>query len=503
MKPFIKQAFVVSGAALNIAGHGCAHGFPAVLFAQLTRDGGPVTLTDHDTSWIASAVGAMGIVGNFISPVLMTKFGRQRAHLISTLPALLGWLVFIFGNTVPLFILARLLHGLALGLRTPLAAILVAEYTDPKYRGAFLGTFAISLGMGIFLSHLWGAHLTWKVTAAVCALFPIIAMAIISLSPESPCWLVSKAKYVEARKAFKWVRGEGAAQQEELEAMINAQKLEKAENRPDYTETHVCNNIFKKIVESISAVVKIFKKKEFYKPAIIAISMLIVFEFGGAHMVAAYGNIILQVVLDKKDPQDVAWQFTVIDLLRTVCAFLAIFLLKCCKRRTILFSSGVMTVLSMTSISAFVYMRRAGVFTAPWMLDILPMALMVLYTLSFCLGLAALNWVICGEVFPLAYRSLGSTLSTSFLTPSFVISMKTAPHLYSSVGVEGAYLVYSAILTVFLSVMYVLLPETKDRTLQDIEDSFKGKKSNDPEAQMKLIIKEEGVVVSKDATETY
>ncbi|XP_075986983.1 facilitated trehalose transporter Tret1-like isoform X2 [Anticarsia gemmatalis] len=494
----LQQAFVVSGAALNIAGHGCAHGFPAVLFAQINSDDGPLKLTDHDTSWIASVVGAMGIVGNLISPVLMTKFGRQRAHLISTLPALLGWIVFIFGNSVPLFILARLMHGLALGLRTPLAAILVAEYTDPKYRGAFLGTFAISLGMGIFLSHLWGAHLTWKMTAAVCALFPLIAMAIISLSPESPSWLVSKKKYEEAKKAFKWVRGEGPEQQQELEAMINAHKLESTEDRKEFTENHVCNNVFKKIFEAIGDVVKIFKKKEFYKPAIIAISMLIVFEFGGAHMVAAYGNIILQVVLDKDDPKDVAWQFTVIDLLRTVCAFLAIFLLKTFKRRTILFSSGVMTVLSMSAISIFIYLRRAGLFTAPWMLEILPISLMILYTLSFCLGLAPLNWVICGEVFPLAYRSLGSTLSTSFLTPSFVVSMKSAPYLYSSVGVEGAYLVYSATLTVFLSIMYVLLPETKDRTLQDIEDSFKGKKEkvNDPEAQMKLILKEDVVVVN-------
>lgn len=492
MKPFLKQAFVVSGAALNIAGHGCAHGYPAVLFAQLIRDGGPVILTDHDTSWIASVVGAMGIVGNFISPVLMTKFGRQRAHLISTIPALMGWLVFIFGNSVPLFILARLLHGLALGLRTPLAAILVAEYTDPKYRGAFIGTFAISLGMGIFLSHLWGAYLSWKMTAAVCGLFPLVAMIIISLSPESPSWLVSKRKFEEARKAFRWVRGKGTQQQEELESMINAQEMDREEERRDRAETHVCNNIFKKIFETISDVIKIFKKQEFYKPAIIAISMLIVFEFGGAHIVAAYGNIILQAVLDKKEAKDVAWQFTVIDLLRTVCAFLAIFLLKTFKRRTILFTSGVMTVLSMVAISVFIYWRRAGIFTTPWMLNILPLSLMITYTLSFCLGLAALNWVICGEVFPLAYRSLGSALSTSFLTPAFVISMKSAPHLYASIGVEGAYLVYSAILTVFLSVLYVLLPETKDRTLQDIEDSFKTKKrrGNDLESQMKLIKKD-------------
>ncbi|XP_046974172.1 facilitated trehalose transporter Tret1-like [Vanessa cardui] len=497
MKPFIKQAFVVSGAALNIAGHGCAHGFPAVLFTQLKSDGGPVTLTDHDTSWIASAVGVMGIVGNFISPVLMTRFGRQKAHLICTIPALLGWVVFVLGNSVPLFLLARLLHGLALGLRTPLAAILVAEYTEPRYRGAFLGTFAISLGLGILLSHVWGAHLTWKMTAVVCSIFPLISMAIISLSPESPSWLVSKGKFDEAKKAFRWVRGDGVEQREELESMIRAQErekhLEESRKNREAQETLKVKRLFKSFFDTIKGVMKIFKKREFYKPLIIAICMLIVFEFGGAHMVPAYGNLILQSVLDKDDPKDVTWQFTVIDLLRTVCAFLAIFLLKNVKRRTILFTSGAMTVLSLALISVFIYLRKAEMLTHRFLLDTVPMTLMIFYSISFCLGLVPLNWVICGEVFPLTYRSLGSTLSTSFLTPAFVVSMKTAPHFYSSIGVEGAFLVYSVTLTVCLLVMYVMLPETKDRTLQDIEDSFKGKKETDVEVQLSLI--ENGKIV--------
>lgn len=444
----------------------------------------------------------MGIVGNFVSPILMTRFGRQKSHLITTVPALLGWIVFYFADSVPLFLLARLLHGLALGLRTPLAAILVAEYTDPKYRGAFLGTFAISLGLGIFLSHLWGAQLTWTATAAVCSLFPLIAMVIIGLSPESPSWLVSKGKFDEARKAFTWLRGDGVEQTNELDAMVNAQKqeilLEESRRLSVDSEgkTFDFKEFMKKTVNNVKAVMKIFKKKEFYKPAIVAITMLLIFEFGGAHMIPAYGNLILQSVLDKDDPKDVNWQFTVIDLLRTVCAFVAIFLLKTCKRRTILFTSGAMTVFSLSSISVFIYLRQHYAFEQSWLLDVVPMSLMILYTLSFCLGLVPLTWVICGEIFPLAYRSLGSTLSTSFLTPSFVVSMKTAPHLYSSVGVEGAFLLYSATLTVGLCVIYALLPETKDRTLQDIENSFKGKHYDDAEVEMRLVVEKGELIVS-------
>lgn len=432
----------------------------------------------------------MGIVGNFVSPVLMTRFGRQKAHLFCTIPALLGWVVFVLGNSVSAFILARLLHGFALGLRTPVAPILVAEYTDPKYRGAFLGSFAVSLGLGIFLSHLWGAQLSWKMTAVVCAMFPLISMAIISLSPESASWLISKGNFEEGRKAFRWVRGEGVEQNEELEAMIECQKKELKLTEQRRKAKLSWNGIMKSVSNALKEVLKIFKKKEFYKPALIAITMLIIFEFGGAHLVPAYGNRILQAVLNKDTPEEVALQFTIIDMLRTICALLAIFLLKYFKRRTILFTSGVMTVISLSSISIFIYIRNAELYTETWFTNIIPMSLMVLYTLSFCLGLVPLNWVICGEIFPLAYRSLGSTLSTSFLTPSFVVSMKTAPHLYSSIGIEGTFLIYSAILVVGLIVLFVMLPETKDRTLQDIEDSFKAKNGIEmigQEMQEKLI----------------
>ncbi|CAK1546799.1 unnamed protein product [Leptosia nina] len=487
MTTFLKQAFVVSGAALNIVGHGCAHGYPAVLFAQLIRDGGPVTLTDHDTSWIASSVGLMGIVGNFISPVFMSKLGRQKSHFISTIPALLGWIIFIFGNSVPMFLIARFLHGLALGLRTPLAAILVAEYTEPRYRGAFLGTFAISLGLGIMLSHVWGAYLSWKHTAIVCSMFPIISMIIISFSPESPYWLVSKSRFDDAKKAFSWIRGDGIEQSEEFEKMLETQHKELQDTKNEKKVASRNLNVTRYMLNSFKSVLRIFKKKEFFKPSIVAICMLIVFEFGGAHMLAAYGNVILQAVLNKEHLTDVTWQFTVIDFLRTICAFLAIFLLKNFKRRTILFVSGIMTVTSMTMISVFMYIRNAGFIKAPWLLDTFPMILMITYTLSFCLGIVPLNWVICGEVFPLAYRSLGSTLSTSFLTPAFVISMKTAPHLYSTIGVQGAFLVYSTTLTICLCIMYVLLPETKDRTLIDIENTFKGIKTSDKDVQLSLI----------------
>ncbi|KAG7296865.1 hypothetical protein JYU34_019724 [Plutella xylostella] len=490
--PLFKQIFVVSGAAVNFVGHGCVHGFPSVLFTQLETDGGPVVLTDHDVSWIGSMIGVVSIVGNFLSPVLMSRFGRQKAHLCTTIPALIGWAIFLFANSVPLFLTSRVLHGLAIGIRLPLAAILVAEYTDPKYRGVFLGTFAVSLGLGIMLSHVIGMYLSWRMTALACGLFPLCSLIIISLSPESPSWLVSKGRFDEAAKAFNWLRGDAVEQQAELDAMITAHKndIVNEERRKKETGSDIGGkSVISAFVNDIKHFIRIFKREEFYKPAIIAISMLFVFEFCGSHMVPAYGHIILQSVLDKKDPNDVNWQFTVVDLLRTVSAFVATYLLKRFKRRIVLFTSGVFTVVSMICLSAFIYVRQASVAADAWWQECVAMALMIAYTLSFSVGLVPLTWVICGEVFPLSFRSLGSTISTSFWMPAFVISMKSAPHLFSSVGVEGTFLVQAGTLTFCLLILYALFPETKDRTLQDIENSFKKNKGNDTDVEMRLMDK--------------
>ncbi|GBP38208.1 hypothetical protein EVAR_18087_1 [Eumeta japonica] len=84
----------------------------------------------------------MGFIGNFLSPVLITRYGKQKTHLVTTIPALVGWSMFVLGESVPVFLIARLMLGVSFGPRIPISPALVAEYTDAKYRGAFTGTFS-------------------------------------------------------------------------------------------------------------------------------------------------------------------------------------------------------------------------------------------------------------------------------------------------------------------------------------------------------------------------
>ncbi|GBP04917.1 Facilitated trehalose transporter Tret1 [Eumeta japonica] len=164
------QTFVVSGAALNIAGHGCAHGYPAVLFAQLGHNSTNSILNEHDISWITAISSITTFPVIFLTPPLISLYGKRKTHMISTIPAILGWMMFAFTASLPLFLAARLMHGLSFGIRLPLSPALVAEYTDPKYRGAFIveDTLPMCLMTTYVLSFCLGlAPINWVICGEI------------------------------------------------------------------------------------------------------------------------------------------------------------------------------------------------------------------------------------------------------------------------------------------------------------------------------------------------
>ncbi|XP_048482226.1 facilitated trehalose transporter Tret1 [Plutella xylostella] len=421
------------------------------------------------------------ILGTLTCPALMSYLGRRRTHLLTTLPAFVHWNLFTFASSLPVFIIARLLQGYAIGIHATMNSMLIAEYTDPKYRASFAAVTTISMGLGIIWVHFSGTLLDWRMTAAVCSLLPVSTAVVTWLSPETPSWLVSKERYEEARKVFLWLRGDGDEERKEIEDFVADHKKNRKSDEDKGKKGYLIENL-KRIKQAASV-------KEFYQPLAICLSFCLIYEFGGVHYMPAYGNLILKYLLDKSDAKDVNWQLNALDILRPVSAGLAVIVLKNVKRRTIIFLSGGLTITSFISMSIYLYVRDAGVFKQSCLCDIFIMSLMVLYTVAFNIGLCPIYLVIFGEIIPLAFRGISSSIVISFLSPSTFTVMKSAPYMYSALGVQGTFLVYSLILSVCLSVVYVLLPETKDRTLLDIEKEFKGRRKVEEiaDVEMKLM----------------
>jgi facilitated trehalose transporter len=120
--------------------------------------------------------------------------------------------------------------------------------------------------------------------------------------------------------------------------------------------------------------------------------------------------------------------------------------------------------------------------------DWIPLLCVVLFVAAFSLGLNPISWLLIGEVFPLEYRNVGTSMATAFSYVCAFIGVKTFVDLREHFGLYGTFWTYSAVSVVGLAFSLVFVPETKGRTLDEME----------PKAEKEGGILNEGNVVRED-----
>ncbi|XP_052753042.1 facilitated trehalose transporter Tret1-2 homolog [Galleria mellonella] len=463
--PFKKQCFVTIGVCLNMSGHGLVMGFAAILLPQLRKPDSIIPIDESSGSWIASILGFALVAGNFIAPTIMAKYGRRTANLVSIVPMLVGWFCIIIATSIPLLLFARFLQGISMGMSATLGPVLIGEYTSPNNRGAFLTSISLTIAIGVLTVHSLGSYLPWQTAALVCAFIVFIDLLIVIYSPESPSWLSDQGRYEDCRKVFRWLRGDG--EEEELKEMIEASVI----LRESKDEANLSESFLKKMKAGVAYFNNTVLKKEFYKPIFIMMHVYTLGQWAGANILAAYTTDIFQNVVG--DGTNIPLMIITLDIQRIISNSCAVYVIKKIKRRTMLFITVGINLFAFLSIAGYTYCKAQHLL--PFDHPAIGILLIHIHMFSIATGTVPLPFIIAGELFPLEYRSLAGGISVLFLSSNLFITVKTVPILFKSVGIYGAYLLYFAVVGYCLVIAGLFLPETKDRTLQDIENEFRGR----------------------------
>lgn len=389
--------------------------------------------------------------GCLISGWLMEKFGRRNSHYIVCAPFLLGWILIACSSNLTLMLAGRFFTGICVGLLGPLGPVFIAETSEPALRGFFLAGVSLAIAVGIFVAHLIGTFTTWQWTATISCSFPIISIVLLSLVPESPTWLISKGRVEDGIEAFSWLRGYGDEAKAELKRLIDNKKVLDSEPIPTWRE---------KIAN--------LKNPEFVKPLLIMIVFFITCQFSGVNAVAFYSIEIVESAVGSGIDHYLA--MLVIDALRVVMSVVACVVCKQYGRRPLCIISGIFTATSMMGLSMFLYWK-------PENMALIPLSFLLIYIAAISIGLVPLPWIMCGEVFPLKVRGLGSGISSAITFASFFAVVKTAPGMMANFGEVFTFLTYGLVALLGTVILYFILPETKGKSLQEIEDRFKSGKS--------------------------
>ncbi|XP_011562431.3 facilitated trehalose transporter Tret1 [Plutella xylostella] len=479
VSPFIKQCWAVAGVQLNYVAQGMMLSFPASLLPALKDPASTIKVDLQSASFLASCVGLAATLGFLGSSSLMNVLGRKLTFGAALLPAIIGWGIIFFANSVPLLIAGRLLTGVTGGATITLGAIIIGEFTDPKYRGVFLNLNTVSAGLGTMMLHIAGHYFHWR-TAALISLVPLSAAFCNLLTwPESPAWLASKNRYADGEKAFYWLRGKDEDSVKEFEAVVRAQK----ERMAQFPETLTCSD---DIVEFF----KKFTRKDFLKPISIVFIGFLLLEGSGRHTFPAFA---IDFIGDVSGDHSQTFLYTMcMDVITAASALMATYLVKVMKRRTLLFCSGISSVVILLSVSLYLYLVSLGVLAndKAW----IPLILLVAYFVVSNLGCTSIPLGLLGEVLPLPHRGAGTAVSGIAFSFNLFLAMQATPLLMATVNTYGTFTAYALVMIFTLVIMYMILPETKNRTLQEIEDYFNHGKfldekphPSDDEVKMKML----------------
>lgn len=267
---------------------------------------------------------------------------------------------------------------------------------------------------------------------------------------------MTKHRIEDAKISFRWLRGYSSEATSELKSLLKKHDAQKKEE--------IASNIKG---DSIKMLKMNMKKREFLKPFAIILFFFFTMQFSGVNSVAFYTVSLMKNITG---PGYEYLSMIVIDTVRVFMSFIACILLRLCYRRTLVIFSGIGTSLCMISVAVFMYLYK--IHPENFAFSLCSMGFLIGYICFISIGIFPLPWVLQGEMLQQVTRGLSSGLTSSFNFICFFIVVKTFMQMSEALDTYGVFLIYGIVAFVGTLILYAILPETRNKTLQEIEDNF-------------------------------
>ena len=446
-----RRRFVNIAAAITATG-GLLFGYDtgvisgALLFIR--EDFAP--LSDLLQGVIVSFLLVGAVTGALAGGPLSDRFGRRPIVLLAAVIFLIGAIAAALTPNVGLLIVARFILGLGVGLASLIVPLYIAEIAPPGSRGALVSLNQLMITIGILLSYIVGVAFTpiegWRWMFAV-AIIPALILGIgMFFLPESPRWLVKNGKLAKARSVLIRSRVE-AEVETEMQQMEELERIERQQAQVGYKELLA----------------------PWIRPAlIIGIGLAVFQQITGINTVIYYAPTILEIVGFSAGGAIAATALGV-GVVNVGFTILSLFLLDRAGRRLLLLIGLVGMTVSLALLGVVFSLESTS--SAAGLLATICLGL---YIASFAISLGPVFWLMISEIYPLNIR--GSAMSVAALCnwgSNFLVAL-TFPVLLATLGGAGAFWLFAVLGIVAWFFVWFLVPETKGRSLEEIEADMRG-----------------------------
>ena len=375
-------------------------------------------LSALEQGWVVSSALVGAVLGAAANGVLADVYGRKKVIIATAIIFALGSLLCGFATSVFWLICGRMILGLAIGMVNFVIPLYLSELSPQKVRGMLVSLYQLAITAGILFSYLINrvfalSEYNWRWMLGAGLIPALILLIGISFLGDTPRWLISKKREAEAREIFKKI---------EPDANPNEHIAEIKSTLKSQTKTSSQKTPFQKWM---------------IMPVIVGVGMMF------------YATIGVGVV-----------NFTM--------TFVAIFFTDKVGRKPLLYAGLCGVTLSLFALGGSFFLTDILGDNLKWV----AVASIVVYIACFAFSLGPIGWIIVSEIMPLKIRGLAMSLCTmANFGFNFVVAL-TFPVLLEKIGEAYTFWIFGVIGIFSLFFTYKYLPETKGRSLEQIEKNW-------------------------------
>ena len=398
-----------------------------------------------------SIVLAGATVGALTGGRLSDRFGRRATLVATSVIFIAGAIVCAAADSLTVLVVGRVIVGLGIGLACTTVPVYISEVAPPEARGWQVSLFQLAITVGILAAYLvdyaFARSQAWRWMLGLAAIPGLILGVGMLVLPESPRWLAKHLGPEAARVVLLRIRG-GSVDTEYREI---CDSLEHAEEHGRWADL------------LLPAV----------RPAlVVGIGLAIFQQVTGINTVIYYAPTIIQAA-GIPSAEGAILATAGIGLVNVLMTVVAMWLIDRVGRRPLLLT-GIAGMTVSLAVLGIVFHGSGGAPVAAWLAVVTLMA----YVAFFAISLGPIFWLLISEIYPLQIRGIaeGTAAGTNWIF-NMLVSI-TFLTLLEILGPSWTFWLYGVLAIGSLIFSYYLVPETKGRTLEEIEESWRSRRAS-------------------------
>ncbi|KAL4620366.1 hypothetical protein ACB092_06G148900 [Castanea dentata] len=417
-------------------------------------------ITEVQEEVLVGILSIVSLFGSLAGGRTSDAIGRKWTMALAAVIFQIGAVIMTLSPSFEVLMIGRLLAGIGIGFGVMIAPVYIAEISPTIARGSLTSFPEVFINFGILLGYVSNyafsglpAHINWRIMLAVGILPSVFIGFALFVIPESPRWLVIQNRVEEARSVLQKTNDSEKEVEErlaEIQVAAGTADVENHEEKAVWRELlspspSVCRMLVTGFGIQCFQQITGIDATVYYSPEI--------FKDAG---VEGNTNLLAATVA--------------VGVTKTAFILVAIFLIDKLGRKPLLYVSTIGMTICLFSLGLSLSLLGQG--QVGIALSILSVCGNVAF---FSVGIGPVCWVLTTEIFPLRLRSqaaalgaVGNRVCSGLVAMSF-LSVSRA------ISVAGVFFIFSAISALAVLFVYTFVPETKGKSLEQIELLFKDK----------------------------